>query len=90
MEVEDDGTAWFRRHVPDDDLLAIHRGQDLLLDIMETGGGRCDALARGNGKQDRALHQQHGGEPADVTDGDDDQQPFQDGHGGAANACAGA
>src|SRR6185437_2306280 len=80
VEVENDGMTGLRRHVPDDDLLAVISVEDVLF-----GFGKARLLRRGarygrNRKQEGALRQEQRDEPPGITDRNDNQQPFQDGH----------
>src|SRR5947207_10247074 len=69
-----------RRNVPDDDLLAVRRGQNVLFGFREAGCLRRRAGGARNRKQERALHHEQHGERAGISDGNDDQEPFQGGH----------
>src|SRR5439155_19394152 len=76
MEVEHDRTARLGRNVPDDELLAVSRRQDMLFGFRKarrlwrrahTGRGR---------KQNRALREEQCEQTTDITSRNDDQEPF--------------
>ncbi len=81
MKIQNDGMSGLCREVPGDDLLAVRRGQQMLFGLRKTGRGGRGALGARYRKQERPLSQIQDGKAADITDRNDDEQPFQDGHG---------
>ncbi len=78
---ENDGMAGFCRHMPDNDLLAIGRGENVLLGLRKPGGGRRGTPHRRNRKQHRPLLEKENAEAAEIADRYHYREPFQDDHG---------
>src|SRR6266851_2429546 len=85
-EKQDHRPTGLRRHMPDNDLLAIRGGQDVLLGFRKTGGARRRAPDRRNRKQHLALLEEQHGKAAALDQQDDKQKPFQDDHDSAARS----
>ncbi len=80
VKIEHDRMARLRRNVPDDDLLAIRRGENMLFSFRKTGrlGRRAHRLRYR--KDERALREEQHRKTAEIADRCENDEPFQDGH----------
>ena len=76
MEEQNDGTVALGRHVPDDDLLAVRRVEDMLLRRrkLRRGGRGALGLAR---IEKITLHEIQQRDRSGIAENDDRNEPFQ-------------
>src|SRR6202041_2879150 len=80
VEVENDRMAGLGRDMPDDDFFTVRRGQNMLFGLRKAGLLRRRAHDSRDRKQKRALREKQHRKTADISDRNDNQQPFQDDH----------
>ena len=68
------------RDMPDDDLLAIRRRQDMLFRFRKAGGFGGSAYGLRNRKDQRPLREKQQRKTAEITARCENDEPFQDGH----------
>ena len=74
------GRPGFARHVPDDDLLTVGRGQHILFGLRQTGRGRRRTPDRRDRKQHFALLEVEHGDADEIDGGKNNDDPFQNSH----------